>query len=176
MKFEALDVPGAYVIVPEPQADERGFFARTFGREDFDSHGLNPMVSQCSVSFNSLRGTVRGMHYQVAPHQEAKLIRCTSGAAYDVVVDLRPESAAFRRWAAVEITADNRHMIYVPEGVAHGFQTLADDTEIFYQISTPYVASHARGARWDDPAFGIVWPLPCRQISPKDRDYPDLRL
>lgn len=173
MIFVPLRLPGAYLIELEPQQDERGFFARTWDRSVFEAHGLNPRIEQCSVSFNRRRGTLRGMHYQVAPHEEAKLIRCGRGAIYDVIIDLRPSSAAFGHWEAVELTADNRRMLYVPEGLAHGFLTLADSTEVFYQISEPYHPESARGVRWNDPAFAVTWPEPVQVISDRDASYPD---
>ena len=173
MKFSPTALVGAYVIDIEPVADERGFFVRSWCREEFARHGLNPDLAQCSISFNKKRGTLRGMHYQAKPHEETKVVRCTRGAIYDVIVDLRPESSTFRKWIAVELSADNRRMLYIPAGLAHGFQSLTDDTEVFYQISAPYHPESACGVRWDDPAFGIEWPVMERVISDKDRQYPD---
>ncbi len=173
MKFSPTALAGACIIDIEPVQDERGFFARSWCREEFAKHGLNPDLAQCSISFNKKRGTLRGMHYQAKPHEETKVVRCTRGMIYDVIVDLRPESPTFRKWIAVELSADNRRMLYIPAGLAHGFQSLADDTEVFYQISTPYHPESARGVRWDDPAFGIEWPAAERIISDKDRRYPD---
>ena len=173
MKFSPTALVGAYVIDIEPVADERGFFVRSWCREEFARRGLNPDLAQCSISFNKKRGTLRGMHYQAKPHEETKVVRCTRGAIYDVIVDLRPESSTFRKWIAVELRADNRRMLYIPVGLAHGFQSLTDDTEVFYQISAPYHPESARGARWNDPAFGIEWPVAERVISDKDRQYPD---
>jgi dTDP-4-dehydrorhamnose 3,5-epimerase len=173
VKFSPTALAGACIIDIEPVRDERGFFARSWCREEFAKHGLNPDLAQCSISFNKKRGTLRGMHYQAKPHEETKVVRCTRGAIYDVIVDLRPESPTFRKWIAVELSADNRRMLYVPPGFAHGFQSLVDDTEVFYQISTFYHPESARGARWDDPAFGIEWPAMERVISDKDRQYPD---
>lgn len=165
---------GAFIIEPERLEDERGFFARTFCKEEFRAHGLNPRVVQCSISFNKTRGTLRGMHYQAAPYEEAKVVRCTMGAICDVIIDLRPESPTFKRWVAVELTSDNHRMLYIPEGFAHGFQTLEDNTEVFYQMSEFYHPATARGVRWDDPAFGIEWPpVERRIISAKDQDYPN---
>lgn len=175
MIFTETPIKGAYVIEPERQEDERGFFARTWCRRDFAAHGLNPALVQCNISFNRTKGTLRGMHYQVAPHAEAKLVRCTAGAIYDVIVDLRPQSATCTQWFGVELTADNRRMLYIPEGLAHGFLTLGDDTEVFYQMSEYYVAECARGVRWNDPAFGIRWPGEVRMISRRDQSYPDFR-
>ena len=172
MKFNPAIISGVFLIEIEPQSDERGFFARSWCREEFARHGLNAVLSQCSISFNLRRGTLRGMHHQVAPHPEAKLVRCTAGAIYDVALDLRPDSGTFGRWQAFELNAANRHMVYVPEGVAHGFQTLADGSEVFYQISEPHYPECARGVRWDDPAFNIAWPLPVSVLSEKDRSYP----
>ena len=172
-----MPVSGAYLIEPEPIADERGLFARTFCAEEFARRGLDARVSQCNTSANRRAGTLRGMHYQAAPHGEAKLVRCTRGAIFDVAVDLRPSSSTYLRWAAAELTADNRQAFFIPAGCAHGFQTLADDSEVLYQMSTPYVPGAGRGVRWNDPAFGITWPEPPplgRTISERDRVYPDL--
>ncbi len=173
MRFIETQLPDAFVIEPERLEDERGFFARTWDSREFEAHGLNPGLAQCSISFNKTKGTLRGMHYQVAPHEEAKLVRCTMGAIYDVIVDLRPASPTFRQWIAIELTAPNRKMLYVPEGLAHGFQTLDDSSEVFYQMSEFYHPECARGLRWDDPAFDISWPLPFQIISAQDRSYPD---
>ena len=173
MKFSPTALAGACIIDIEPVPDERGFFARSWCREEFAKHGLNPDLAQCSISFNKKCGTLRGMHYQAKPHEETKVVRCTRGAIYDVIVDLRPESSTFRKWIAVELSADSRRMLYIPAGFAHGFQSLTDDTEVFYQISAPYHPESARGIRWDDPAFGIEWPVAERVISDKDRQYPD---
>jgi dTDP-4-dehydrorhamnose 3,5-epimerase len=164
---------GVVEIQIEPKPDERGFFARTWCQKEFSENGLNPRLIQCSVSFNIRKGTLRGMHYQTPPHAEAKLVRCTRGAVYDVVVDLRPESCTYKEWIAVVLTADKRNMVYVPEGCAHGFLTLADDTEILYQMSECYDPGSARGVRWNDPAFQIVWPDSVQVISERDRTYPD---
>ena len=173
MIFTETRLNGAFVIEPEKLEDERGFFVRTWCQREFANRGLNPCIAQCSLSFNHKRGTLRGMHYQVAPHEEAKVVRCTRGAIYDVIVDLRPESTTFTEWLAVELNAENRRMLYIPEGFANGFQTLEDNTEIFYQISEFYAAEYARGLRWDDPAFGIQWPPADRTISIRDRTFPD---
>jgi dTDP-4-dehydrorhamnose 3,5-epimerase len=164
---------GAFVIEVEKLEDERGFFGRTWCRNEFTKFGLNPDIAQCSVSFNHKRGTLRGMHYQIAPHQEAKLVRCTSGSIYDVIIDLRQDSPTFSQWLAVELTARTHRMLYVPENFAHGFQTLEDSTEVFYQISEFYAPEYARGIRWNDPAFRIHWPLEERIISARDGAYPD---
>lgn len=173
MIFVETSLPGAYVIELERLEDDRGWFARTFAAEEFKARGLNSAVVHCNVSFNSRAGTLRGMHYQLAPHAECKLVRCTRGAIYDVIVDLRPDSPAYLRWFGVELDVDGGRSLYVPEGLAHGFQTLVDGSEVLYQMSHEYVPSHARGARWDDPAFGIDWPDAERTISERDRTYPD---
>ena len=153
--------------------DDRGFFARTYCREEFAAHGLNPDLAQCSVSFNLARGTLRGMHFQAAPHEEDKLVRCTQGAIYDVLVDLRPASPTFKRWLGAELSAENRRSLYIPAGLAHGFLTATPNAEVYYQISTPYHPDSARGVRWDDPAFGIEWPEEPIVISERDANYPD---
>jgi dTDP-4-dehydrorhamnose 3,5-epimerase len=171
MKFHPLNLDGAYVIEPEPLCDERGMFARTFCRNEFERHGLESRIDQCSTSYNHRCGTLRGMHYQVAPFEEVKLVRCVRGAIHDVIIDLRPASPTRMRWAAVELTDINRRMLYVPAGFAHGFQTLIDDSEVFYQISESYSPTHARGLRWDDDAFTIRWPIANPVISDKDRSY-----
>jgi dTDP-4-dehydrorhamnose 3,5-epimerase len=175
MNFSETPLPGAYVIELERLADERGWFARTFDRERFEELGVDPPGVQSSVSFNARAGTLRGMHFQEAPHAEDKLVRCTRGAIHDVIIDLRPESAAYCRWFGVELTPDNGLELLVPKGFAHGFQTLADDTEVHYQMSYPFVPGTGRGVRWDDPAFGIAWPEAQggRVISERDRSYPD---
>jgi dTDP-4-dehydrorhamnose 3,5-epimerase len=173
MIFYETKLPGVFIIAPEKLADERGFFARTWCQRDFAAHGLEPHFVQCNVSFNQAMGTLRGMHYQAAPCAEAKLVRCTMGAIYDVSLDLRPESPTFKQWVAVELTADNHCMCYVPAGCAHGFQTLRDNTEVLYQMSTFYAPLAARGVRWNDPAFGIQWPLEVRRIAARDNTYAD---
>ena len=167
---------GAFIIEPEKMEDERGFFARTWDQKEFGAHGLNPRLVQCNTSFNKRAGTLRGMHYQAAPHEEAKLVRCTRGAIYDVIVDLRASSPTFKQWTAVELTAYNRLMLYVPEGFAHGFQTLEDETEVFYQMSEFYHPESARGVRWNDPAFGIEWPVAEKCIiSERDNSFEDFK-
>lgn len=176
MRFNKTTIKGLYIIEPERLEDERGFFARTFCQKEFEAHGLNTRLVQCSISYNKRMGTLRGMHYQVAPMAEAKLVRCTGGAIYDVIIDLRPGSLTYFQWVAVELNAENRKMLYIPEGFAHGFQTLEDNTEVFYQISEFYAPEYARGVRWDDPAFGIEWPLPVKIISEKDRSYKGFKL
>jgi dTDP-4-dehydrorhamnose 3,5-epimerase len=169
--FTETKLHGVYVVDPQRSGDERGFFARTWCEREFAECGLNPRLAQCSVSYNRKKGTVRGLHYQAAPHKEAKLVRCTRGAIYDVVLDLRPASASFRQWSAMELTASNYRMVYVPEGCAHGFQTLEDDSEVLYQISEFYAPKFARGVRWDDPLFAISWPLDVTAISPRDAAF-----
>lgn len=171
MIFKETKLKGAFIIEPERIEDERGFFARTFCRKEFESHGLNPNLVQCSVSFNKKKGTLRGMHYQVAPHQETKLVRCTMGAIYDVMLDLRPGSPTFKQWVSVELTDENLWIIYIPEGVAHGFQTLEDASEVSYQMSEFVYPEYARGVRWEDPAFGIKWPLDVTCISVRDASF-----
>lgn len=171
MRFTETSLKGAFIIEPDRIEDERGFFARTFCRQEFEKHGLNPNMVQCSVSFNTKKGTLRGMHYQAKPHEEVRLVRCTRGALYDVILDLRGDSPTFKQWIAVELTAENRKMAYVPEGFAHGFQTLEDNTEVFYQMSEFYHSECARGARWDDPVFGIVWPIDKKTVSRKDASW-----
>jgi len=161
------------VIEVERLTDERGFFARAWCQREFAEHGLNPRLVQCNISYNPRRGTLRGMHYQAVPHSEAKLVRCTRGAIYDVIVDLRSDSPSYLRHFGVDLTAEGREMLYVPEGVAHGFLTLEDETEVFYQMSEFYAPEAARGVRWNDPAFGIRWPIEVAVISPRDAAYPD---
>jgi|SRR3989344_9354067 len=172
MKFIETKLKGAYIIEPERLEDERGFFARTFCQKEFETHSLNPRLAQCSISYNKRKGTLRGMHYQIAPMAEAKIIRCTMGAIYDVIIDLRPKSPTYCQWLAVELSGDNRKLLYIPEGFAHGFQTLEDDTEVFYQISEFYAPEYSHGVRWDDPAFGIEWPGDNTILSERDRNYP----
>ena len=175
MIYCATGIEGAWMIEAERLRDERGFFARTWDAEEFAERGLDPRLAQCSISYNRARGTLRGLHYQAAPFEEAKLVRCTAGAIFDVVVDLRPESGSFRGWFGEELSAENRRALYVPEGCAHGFLTLADDSEVHYQISQFYAPEAARGVRWDDPAFGITWPGEVLVINDRDRTYPDFR-
>lgn len=174
MEFIPTKLRGAFLIEPTELEDERGFFARTWCQKEFAERGLNPNLVQCSISFNKLRGTLRGMHYQVAPHEEAKLVRCTMGAIYDVIIDLRPDSPTFKEWVATELTAENRLMLFIPEGFAHGFITMKDASEVFYQISEYYHSESARGIRWDDPTFGIKWFLDGPTvISQRDEAYSD---
>jgi dTDP-4-dehydrorhamnose 3,5-epimerase len=171
--FTETRLKGAFVVELERRDDERGFFARSWCRTEFEAHNLNPAIVQCNVSFNRLKGTLRGMHYQAAPFEEAKLVRCTSGALYDVIIDLRPTSATYQQHVSELLSAANRKMLYVPEGFAHGFQTLEDNTEVFYQMSQFYSPEHARGVRYNDPAFGIEWLIAEPVITQRDRDYPD---
>ena len=172
MKFIETRLKGAFIIEPERLEDERGFFARTFCQKEFEAHGLNPKMVQCNISYNKHKGTLRGMHYQAAPMAEAKLVRCTRGAIYDVIIDLRPESPTYCQWLAEGLNTENSKMTYIPEGFAHGFQTLGDDTEVFYQVSELHSPEHAQGVRWDDPIFGIGWPLNMKIISERDNNYP----
>lgn len=173
MIFRETALPGAHVIELERIEDSRGFFARAWSTGDLAERGLETRIAQCSVSWNERRGTLRGMHFQRAPHEEVKVIRCVRGRLYDVIVDLRPGSPTFCRWVGVELDQDSRRMLYVPGGVAHGFQTLRDATEVFYMVSEPYAPESADGVRWDDPAFGIEWPLgEPTAISDRDRAWP----
>ena len=172
MIFTETELKGAFLIEIEPRHDSRGFFSRTFCMKEFEAHGLKPIVAQCNLSFNYRKGTVRGMHYQIPPVSESKLVRCTQGAIYDVIVDLRPDSPTYRAHIGVELTAQNRCALYVPEMFAHGFQTLADETEVSYQMGEFYAPGYDRGFRYDDSAFKIVMPLPVSQISEKDQSWP----
>jgi len=173
--FCETPLASSYLICPERREDERGYFARTFCVEEFAAHGLLLDVKQCNVSYNRLSGTVRGMHFQRAPRAEAKLVRCTRGAIFDVIVDLRPGSPTYCHWHGAELTEVNGHSLFVPEGFAHGFQTLADGSEVFYQMFAWYSPEHADGVRWDDPVFGIRWPLPITSIAERDRTFPLLQ-
>jgi dTDP-4-dehydrorhamnose 3,5-epimerase len=173
MIFTQLPLPDARVVELERFEDERGFFARTWCRREFAEEGLADDLVQCSLSFNRRRGTLRGMHLQLPPFREAKLVRCTRGSVLDVIIDLRPDSPTFTRHAAVELTAENRKALYIPEGFAHGFQTLEDDTELFYQMSEFYAPHHAWGVRWNDPAFGVEWPVADPVLKKRDATYPD---
>ena len=175
MLFKETILKGAYLIEPEKLEDERGFFARSFCVREFEKHGLNPRLVQCNISHNIKKGTLRGMHYQKAPYAEAKLVRCTRGAIYDVIVDLRPDSPCFRRNVGMRLDESNRIMVYIPEGFAHGFITLEDDSEVFYQMSEFYSPQHAAGFRWNDPFFSIQWPLEAVVISERDKTYPDFQ-
>ncbi|MEM8997292.1 MAG: dTDP-4-dehydrorhamnose 3,5-epimerase [Acidobacteriota bacterium] len=173
MIFRELEIAGAFLIEPERKEDRRGFFARTYCRLELEERGLDPTLVQCNVSVNKERGTVRGMHWQAEPYEEIKMVRCTAGAIHDVILDVRPDSPTFKLHVGVDLTRENRHALYIPAGCAHGFQSLEDDSEVFYQMSEFYYPEQARGVRWDDPAFDISWPLPISVISDKDRAYPD---
>ncbi|HVN94231.1 MAG TPA: dTDP-4-dehydrorhamnose 3,5-epimerase [Terracidiphilus sp.] len=173
MIFQKTRLPGVFEIHLDPHYDDRGFFARSWCQREFETHGLNAKLVQCNISFNLKKGTLRGMHFQAPPHCEAKLVRCTMGSVYDVVVDLRPQSFTFRQWIGVTLFAKSRSMVYIPEGCAHGFLTLEDETEVFYQMSEFYDAESARGVRWDDPVFQITWPFAPTIISERDRKYLD---
>lgn len=172
MLFESTPLRDAFIIVPEIYSDRRGGFTRTFCAREFEAHGLKPFVAQCNLSFNSRRGTLRGMHYQMPPAAEAKLARCTNGAIYDVIIDLRPGSATYLRHFGVELTAENRRALYVPEMFAHGYQALTDGAEVIYQVSAYYSPGLEKGLRYDDPRFAIAWPLPVSLISDKDANWP----
>ena len=172
MKFLETPLSGLYVLELETLQDDRGFFARSFCANEFKTIGLDSAIAQCNISFNEKAGTLRGLHFQAPPHEEAKLIRCTRGGIYDVAVDLRPNSATYLRWYAVDLTMDNRRMLFVPRGFAHGFQTLVDSTEVFYLMFEFYHPESARGLRWDDPTLAISWPLNSVTISDKDRMLP----
>jgi len=176
MTFKETSLKGAYEIHLEPHFDDRGYFARSYCWREFEAQGLNPKVVQCNVSYNRARGTLRGMHYQQAPFAEVKLVRCVRGAIYDLIVDLRADSPTYRKWTAVELRSEpgkSSSMLYVPAGFGHGFQTLEDQTEVVYQMSEFYAPEAARGFRWDDPAFNLVWPEPVTVMSEADRNYAD---
>jgi dTDP-4-dehydrorhamnose 3,5-epimerase len=173
MHFSETPLSGVWLVEPERLGDERGFFARTFDGDALRARGLAGNILQCSISYNQTRGTLRGLHWQVAPYAEEKLVRCTMGRVFDVAVDLRRDSPTYKRWFSVELDAENRRQLYLPAGVAHGFQTLTDGCELFYQMSVPYHAELSRGARWNDPVFGIDWPLPPTVMSERDRSHPD---
>jgi dTDP-4-dehydrorhamnose 3,5-epimerase len=175
--FTETKLKGAFIVDPEKFEDERGFLARSFSAKELESRGLNPRIAECNISFSKKRHTVRGMHFQNPPFAQAKLVRCTKGAVYDVIIDLRPDSPTFKQWIGEELTAANRRMLYVPEGFAHGFQTLEDDTEVFYQISNFYNPGSEGGVRWNDPVFGIEWRANDGiTINERDRNYPDFTL
>jgi dTDP-4-dehydrorhamnose 3,5-epimerase len=176
MDFLETRLAGACVIALKRFEDHRGFFARAFCRDELAAHGLNPNIAQLNIGYSHKRGTLRGLHFQIAPHEEAKLVRCTRGAVFDVIVDLRPNSPTYGQWFGVELTAHNALMLYAPEGFAHGYETLSDDTEAYYLTSAPYAPSAARGIRYDDPAFAIDWPIPVAVISDVDRTWPDYQL
>lgn len=172
MKFIKTKLEGAYIIEIEKITDERGFLARSWCEKEFAKHGLNSKLLQCNISFNQKKGTLRGMHYQAKPYEETKLVRCTQGAIYDVIIDIRHDSPTFQQWLGIELTSENRQMLYIPEGFAHGFQTLVDNTEVFYQMSEFYSAESARGIRWDDPQIAIEWLITDNLIiSEKDQSY-----
>lgn len=173
MKFIELKLAGAYLIEPEQLTDERGFFARSFCKEEFAKHQLKTNIEQCNISFNLRQGTVRGMHYQNAPYAEAKLVRCSMGSICDIIMDLRKDSETYKQWVDIELTATNRNMLYIPSGFAHGFQTLEDNVEIFYHMFAKFYPGASSGSRWDDPAFSITWPQEITTISDKDTSYPD---
>lgn len=175
MIFQEAKLKGAYIIEPERLEDERGFFARTFCQKEFEKQGLNFRIVQSSISFNKKNATLRGMHYQAAPYEEVKIVSCVRGAMYDVIIDLRPHSSTYLQWLAVELSGLNHKMLYIPKGFAHGFQTLADDTVVLYQMSEFYHPESAHGVRWNDPTFGIKWPLSNSVISEKDMNYKDFR-
>ena len=175
MTFKETKLQGSFIIESEMLIDERGAFSRTFCRRDFENHGLNGNISLCSISLNKKKNTLRGMHYQKYPHAEAKLVRCSRGLIYDVIVDLRCDSSTFKQWISTEMSAENRKMVYVPEGFAHGFQTLTDNAEVVYQMSQFYSPSHANGFRWNDPSFRIEWPSENLVISLKDQNYTDFK-
>lgn len=173
MIFRETPLKGSYLIQPERIEDERGFFARTWAEDEFSAHGLSTKLVQCNVSFNRKRATLRGMHFQADPYGEIKLVRCTMGAIFDVIIDLRPDSPTYKHYTSAELTAENRHAFYIPVGFAHGFITLTDNAEVFYQMSSAYHAPSARGVRWDDQVFGIQWPLQPEVISERDRNLVD---
>ena len=173
MIFTETDLQGAYVIDVEPIKDNRGFFARGWCKSEFEDQGLKSQIVQCNLSFNHSKGTVRGMHYQLDPFREVKLIRCIRGAIYDVIIDIRTNSASFKSWFGIELSEENRRMLYVPEGFAHGYQTLFDNCEVFYQVTEYYQPNHEYGIRWNDPVFDIKWPLHATIVSDKDKTYPD---
>jgi len=176
VKFIETPLKGSYIIEIEAIEDERGSFARSWCQREFAEHSLNSRIVQCNVSFNKKRGTLRGMHFQVEPFAEAKIVRCTRGAIYDVIIDLRENSHSLKKWFAVELNESNQRMLYIQEGFAHGFQTLEDNTEVFYQMSEFYYPEYSRGVRWNDPCFSIKWPEGERIISKKDQEYPDFVL
>jgi len=172
MIYTPSRIPGAWIMDVEPVHDQRGFFATTWLPEELRERGMDPALAQCNLAFNHKRGTLRGMHLQSEPHAQIKIVRATRGALLDVIVDLRPDSPTFKKWDAVELTGDNRRMLYIPAGIAHGYLTLSDDTEAYYHASTPWAPSAERGVRWNDPAFGIEWPFTPTVISSKDEAWP----
>jgi dTDP-4-dehydrorhamnose 3,5-epimerase len=172
VKFTETKLAGAFIIDPVRFEDDRGFFACTWAPDEFDRRGLDPALAQCNVAWNRLKGTLRGMHYQRAPFEEVKIVRCTRGVLFDVIIDLRHDSPTFREWTSVELDAESRRMLYIPKGFAHGYQTLTDDVEAYYHVSAPYSPGHAAGVAWNDPVFVITWPLQPTLISEKDRAWP----
>ena len=174
MIFHSTELAGAWLIEPELVSDDRGAFARTWCAKEFEERSLNPHLAQCNISINRSQGTVRGMHFQREPHAETKLVRCTRGAIFDVIVDLRPESPTYRRWRGFELSATNHRSLYIPERFAHGFQTLTDDSEVFYQMSREYHAASSTGVRWNDPAVAVEWPREVALISQRDLTWPEL--
>jgi len=176
MIFKETTLQGAFIIELARIEDERGFFARAWCQKEFDAHGLNPLIVQCNISYNKKKGILRGMHYQAAPYEEAKVVSCIRGSIYDVIIDLRRDSATYCQWYAVELSSDNYRMLYVPIGFAHGFQTLEDNTVVFYQMSEFYHPECAQGVKWDDPAFGVKWPIATPIIAAKDRSFKDMEL
>ena len=173
MKFHKAKIAGVFEVCLEPRTDDRGFFARAWCQKEFEAQGLNSTVMQCNISRNARKGTLRGMHYQAHPFSETKVVRCTRGAVYDVVLDLRPKSKTFKQWVSVVLTEESGNMVYIPDGCAHGFLSLKDGSDVFYQMSEFYNPEAARGVRWNDDAFGIVWPEKVEVISERDRTYPD---
>jgi dTDP-4-dehydrorhamnose 3,5-epimerase len=174
MTFTETKFPGVFIIELQRFEDERGFFAHSWSKSQFAERGLDSRLVECGISFNWKRGTLRGMHYQVAPQAQVKIVRCTRGSVYDVIIDLRADSATFKQWIGVELTGENHNMLYIPKGFAHGFQTLEDASEVFYQMSEVYAPESGRGVRWNDPAFKIAWPEPVTMINERDRTYPDV--
>ena len=175
MIFKKTKISGVYLLQPERITDERGFFARVWCQSEFTEQGIDTRIVQCNLSFNPHKGTLRGMHYQRAPHEETKIVRCTMGAVFDVALDLRRDSSTFKQWVGAPLTAENREMLVIPPGCAHGFLTLAPNTEVSYQMSASYAPTHGAGVRWNDPAFGIRWPGDVAKIAVRDRDYPDFQ-
>jgi dTDP-4-dehydrorhamnose 3,5-epimerase len=173
--FTETRLKGAFILEIEKREDNRGFFARTFCQNEFKAHGLNPLVVQCNIAYNKKKGTLRGMHFQNAPHAENKLVRCTRGAIHDVIIDLRPDSPTYKHWVSAELTEDNHKLLYVPEGFGHGYQTLTETAEVIYQVSQFYAPESASGVRHNDPAFGITWPLAVAAISDLDKNWPDFK-
>jgi dTDP-4-dehydrorhamnose 3,5-epimerase len=171
MKFEKLELDGAFIIIPEKLNDERGYFTRSWDKEIFEKNKINSSISQCNISYNKKKGTVRGLHYQTNPFEEAKLVRCTNGKVFEVLLDLRRDSKTYLKWVGIEIDSKDLKMIFVPEGFALGFQTLEDDTTLFYQMSQIYKPEFARGVRYDDPILNIKWPIEVTNISEKDKDW-----